>query len=96
MPKIIGYEKEGATYDIICHDMVLDAAKIYEIMPPDTKFIGLLRDPVYHFKSLWDANRHKVRFKIVINSIFLGLTWPRMTERILHESSILQSPQELT
>ena len=62
MPKIIGYEKEGATYDIICHDMVLDAAKVYEIMPPDTKFIGLLRDPVYHFKALWDAHRHKVRF----------------------------------
>jgi len=59
MPKIIGYEKEGATYDILCHDMVLDAAKVYEIMPPDTKFIGLLRDPVYHFKALWDAHRHK-------------------------------------
>ena len=67
MPKIIGYEKEGATYDIICHDMVLDAAKVYEIMPPDTKFIGLLRDPVYHFKALWDAHRHKVRFKAVIH-----------------------------
>ena len=65
MPKIIGYEKEGATYDIICHDMVLDAAKVYEIMPPDTKFIGLLRDPVYHFKALWDAHRHKVRFNAV-------------------------------
>ena len=65
MPKIIGYEKEGATYDIICHDMVLDAAKVYEIMPPDTKFIGLLRDPVYHFKALWDAHRHKVRFDAI-------------------------------
>ena len=40
--------------------MILDAAKVYELMPSDTKFIGLVRDPVYHFKALWDANRHKV------------------------------------
>ena len=76
MPKIIGYEKEGATYDIICHDMVLDAAKVYEIMPPDTKFIGLLRDPVYHFKALWDAHRHKVRFNAVNHGGIHHRLWP--------------------
>ena len=60
IPKIIGYDKPGAEYDIMCHDMVLDAAKVYEVMGEDTKFIGLLRDPVHHFKALWDVNRHKV------------------------------------
>jgi hypothetical protein len=58
--KIIGYGLGGVKYDMICHDMILDAAKVYELMPSDTKFIGLVRDPVYHFKALWDANRHKV------------------------------------
>ena len=58
--KIIGYGLGGVKFDMICHDMILDAAKVYELMPSDTKFIGLVRDPVYHFKALWDAHRHKV------------------------------------
>ena len=71
--KIIGYGLDGVSYDMICHDMILDAAKVYEIMPADTKFIGLVRDPVYHFKALWDAHRHRVRgtpaIKILLDSV---------------------------
>lgn len=53
LTKVIGYNVEGFTYDILCHDMILDAAKVYEIMPEDTKFIGLLSNPIGHFKRLW-------------------------------------------
>ena len=71
--KIIGYGLDGVSYDMICHDMILDAAKVYELMPADTKFIGLVRDPVYHFKALWDAHRHRVRqntaSKVLLDSV---------------------------
>lgn len=51
---VIGFNSEEASFDILCHDMILDAAKVYEIMPEDTKFIGLLTHPVRHFRRLWN------------------------------------------
>ena len=50
---VIGYHVPSFSYDILCHEMILDAAKVYDIMPEDTKFIGVLTDPTNHFSNLW-------------------------------------------
>ncbi|CAG5099955.1 Oidioi.mRNA.OKI2018_I69.XSR.g16767.t1.cds [Oikopleura dioica] len=44
---------EDYHFDIIFHEMVFDAVKIYEIMPGDTIFISLLQDPVLKFYDAW-------------------------------------------
>jgi len=44
---------EDFHFDIIFHEMIFDAVKIYEIMPGDTIFISLLTDPVMKFYDAW-------------------------------------------
>lgn len=55
MSTVIGLTEnsEDFHFDIIFHEMIFDAVKIYEIMPGDTIFISLLTDPVMKFYDAW-------------------------------------------
>ena len=39
------------TYNILCNHVVYNKAAFRSIMPNDTKYVGILREPVSHFKS---------------------------------------------
>lgn len=45
---------QGRAFDILCHHVVYGRENWYEILPPDSKFVGTVREPFSHFKSVMD------------------------------------------
>lgn len=39
------------TYNILCNHVVYDKEAFHSIMPPDTVYVGIIREPISHFSS---------------------------------------------
>ena len=50
---IIGYGLPGTHYELVANHMTWNRNFIEEILPPDTKKITILRNPVSLFESSW-------------------------------------------
>ncbi|XP_078580671.1 galactose-3-O-sulfotransferase 2-like [Branchiostoma floridae x Branchiostoma japonicum] len=56
--------KINTTYNILCHHMRFHKEHIRELMPDDTVYITIIRDPVYMFESIFTYMRFDQQFGI--------------------------------
>ncbi|XP_035681431.1 galactose-3-O-sulfotransferase 2-like [Branchiostoma floridae] len=56
--------KKNTTYNILCHHMLFHHEHIRELMPDDTVYITIIRDPVYMFESIFTYMRFDKQFRI--------------------------------
>jgi len=50
----------NGNYNIMCFHMIFDRQKVSSIMPADTKYVSIVREPLSHFQSSFDYFYHIV------------------------------------
>lgn len=52
--------KGSTQYDILCNQMRLDIEQLQKVMPPNTVYLTLIRDPVHTFESIFSCHMSTV------------------------------------